>query len=133
LKVLPANDLSNDVSAVIAIKKLERLKEIQEERQRKAAHYDELLFWLPEDCKFVDVKSPYRYTIRVKNAQKISEQMKAKGICCELPVYDYGCPDDLIESKRAFSEILSLPFYPSITLEEQKQVVTTLKGVLNEI
>ena len=141
---LRQNDISNDLSAAIVLEQLKKLQEIWIKRTNAANKYSRLIL---DSTVEEHIESPlprptnryiYRYTIRLKNhlAADISDKMKAKKICCEQPAWDYRntieWPNDLPNTDTAFDRVLSLPFYVGITEDEQRRVVETLGGVLNE-
>lgn len=85
----------------------------------------------------------YVYVVRVKNREKLQEYLENRGIGTmvhyPLPIhlqegyrflgYKEG---DFPEAERAAREILSLPFYPELKLEEQKYVVKKIKEFFGE-
>ena len=135
------NDMPNDLSAAVALEQLRRLPGIKNKRAMAAARYDEWIhdFGLAEiELISRQTNSPYRFCIRLENhlAGDISTAMKTKGVCAEVPVWDYRMfqewPRDLPECDQAFLHTLSLPFFESITQEEQTEVVRALGECLND-
>jgi len=136
------NDLPNDVMSAVAVEQLKRLDEILLKRNEAADNYD-VFDDLPAEIVPV-CYGQYRFTIRLKNhlAADISKAMQEKGIYCEQPVWDYRyAPDndlmavdpnyinhweDLPNTDEAFDKILSIPFWETITPEEQETVVRVL-------
>jgi dTDP-4-amino-4,6-dideoxygalactose transaminase len=131
------NDMPNDLAAAIALEQLKRLDEIREKRRKAAIKYDTLL-----ESMFGKVLCPgrkpfvYRYVVNLGGylAADISKAMKAKGIHAEQPIFDprpfIKWPSDLPNTDKAFDNVLSLPFYESITQEEQEEVVKILEECL---
>lgn len=138
------NSRLDAIQAAILRVKLKYFKEEIELRQIAADRYGVLLKEIGVDPPYV---APYnisvyaQYTIRVRNREAVIEKLKAFGIPTAvhypLPVpyqkafsylsYKLG---DFPESERASEEVLSLPFHPYITIEEQMRVVYALKEAL---
>ena len=138
---LRQNDLPNDVMASMVLVQLDRLEEIQNKRYRAADYYDrEIIDWA-HDGK-IEITSlchphpPYRYAIRVPNAKEVAKRMQEKGVIAHNQVvWDYRSqvdwPKDLPGCDKAWDTVLSLPFFPSITVEEQEKVVEVLGECLD--
>lgn len=128
-------------AAVLRIK-MKHIEKWTELRKEKATVYDELLTGLAEVTK---PKLPAKerhvfhlYTILVKNRDQIVKYMKEQGIevgvhypimLPALKAYDYLNlnANDFPVANRLQHEVMSLPLYPEITIEQQRRVVETLK------
>ncbi len=141
---LRQNDLPNEISAAIALQQLKNIQETQALRTGPAIDCDHIIQEWAVSVELCQRDNPwsYRYAVKVNNAARVSEAMKAKGICAEQPVWDYRkrlpwnnqvVPDDwahLPNTNIAFDQVLSLPIYAGITFAEQEQVVKVLGEVL---
>jgi dTDP-4-amino-4,6-dideoxygalactose transaminase len=128
-------------AAVLRIK-MKHIEKWTELRKEKAAIYDELLAGLAEVTK---PKLPTKerhvfhlYTVRVQNRDQIVKFMKEQGIevgvhypimLPALKAYDYLNlnVNDFPVANILQHEVMSLPLYPEITVEQQRRVVETLK------
>ena len=100
------------------------------------SHFD------PEQCEGEESKSYWsHYPVRIigRDAKLILGKMKQKGI--EVGVtFDYSLPElpvfreyrdrELLNSKKAASEIINLPNYPSLGDKETAFIIQTLKDIL---
>lgn len=136
--------LDNLQAAVLRVK-LKRIHKWTNLRQEKAEIYDSLL---SEVSGVVKPKLPAKgrhvfhlYTVLVKNRDHIIKEMKNRGIevgvhypimLPALKAYEYLNlkAKDFPVADRLQNEIMSLPLYPEITLEQQKIVVENLKNIL---
>ena len=83
----------------------------------------------------------HQYTIRVKNRDEIHQKLREKGIATMIyyplalhlqPVFQnlgYKVGDFPV-AEKASTEVLSLPMYPELTLEQVSLVVESLKECL---
>jgi dTDP-4-amino-4,6-dideoxygalactose transaminase len=118
------------------------------ERQKNAAHYDQMI----DDAGLEDhLQKPYRdpnayhvwnqYSIRVTNGSRdaLRQHLTANGVGSEIyypvPIHRQKCyqnlnwpQDALPETDRAAAEILNLPIFPELTIDEQQQVVDTIRS-----
>ncbi|XGA80980.1 UDP-4-amino-4,6-dideoxy-N-acetyl-beta-L-altrosamine transaminase [Halomonas sp. CH40] len=139
-----------DLQAALGLAQLERLDEYVARRHTLAKRYDALLEELP-------VKTPWQhpdsysglhlYAIRLqldaidKTHRQVFEALREKGIGVNLhyipvhtqPYYqDMGFkPEDFPESIGYYREAVSLPMYPTMTEEQQDEVLDVLKEVLS--
>lgn len=138
------NSRLDNIQAAILRVKLKYIEKWTEQRKDKAHIYDELLMGasnvmrpvLPERERHVF----HLYTIRVKNRDMVVKKMKDQGIevgvhypimLPALKAYDYlGYTEkDFPVAARLQNEIMSLPLYPEITLEQQKRIIEVLTKV----
>ena len=134
-----------DVQAALGLSQMKKLDSFVAERHRLAENYDKLLEQAP-------VRSPWRdpdnysgfhlYVVRLqlertKASQKdIFVRMRTAGIGVNLhyiPIYRqpyYAAqgfnPHDWPEAERYYSEAITLPLYPSLSFEQQCEVVNSL-------
>ena len=114
-----------------------------EARRTNAHRYNELLTGLPVVTP-VQTSGKYhvynQYTVRVLEGRRdqLCEHLKDKGIGHEvyypIPLYDQPCfvglgldATDFPQTQQACQEVLSLPIYPELTIEEQGLVVAVIR------
>lgn len=139
------NSRLDNIQAAVLRVKMKYIKQWTELRKDKAIIYDQLLEnvsgvikpILPDREKHVY----HLYTVRVKNRDQVLERLKQNGIEASvhypislpmLKAYSYlnHTAADFPVSLKLQEEILSLPLYPEITLEQQKHVVSILEKSL---
>lgn len=139
-----------DIHAALGLSQMRRLDEFVAKRHALAKRYDEILSDLPIVIPWQhpdSYSSFHLYIIRLKLEQtgrthrEVFEALRAAGIGVNLhyiPVYlqpyyqklgfKLGyCP----EAERYYAEIISLPIFPELTMEEQDQVVKALRTAVN--
>ena len=116
----------NDITAIIALEKLKTLKDDNKHRKMLAEEYDKNL------PNFVS--RPFRsetwhlYTIRVQDRNGLIDYLAERGIGTGLhykPLYKYeifGKQDELLNTERVYSEIISLPIHLGLTKRDVKKV-----------
>ncbi len=147
---LGVNSRLDTLQAVLLRVKLRYLDRWNQQRDRAAARYQELLAPLP---KLALPTSPpagqavwNQYTIRLVGAQgqerdRLREALQARGVSSAVyyplplhlqPVYQsLNYPvGSLPVAERACQEVLSLPMFPELQPEEQEQVAYALKDCL---
>lgn len=143
---LGVNSRLDAVQAAILQIKLRYLEGWNEQRQQVADHYHQLLAPVPGitvPSGIAGGKSVWnQYTIRIAQGRdEVQSKLKAKGITCMVyyplplhlqPVYQFlgYQPGQLPECDRAAQEVLSLPMFPELSIEQQDQVVYSLKDSL---
>lgn len=141
---LGVNSRLDEVQAAVLRVKLPNLESWNEGRRTVAKRYNELIaaaqlpgVLTPEELSGT-VPVYHQYTIRVKDRDAVQKRMNELGV--QTMVY-YPIPLDQQEvhtymghqkgdfpvSDRAAAEVLSLPIFPELSLEQQKQVVDALK------
>jgi dTDP-4-amino-4,6-dideoxygalactose transaminase len=139
------NSRLDTIQAAILQVKLRHLDSWNQQRAELAAVYHRLLKPLP------DIELPQalaggkhvwnQYTIRIRDRDRVREKLQHLGIVSMVyypiplhlqPVYQaLGYQrGQLPQADRAAREVLSLPLFPTITFEEQQQVVYGLKDSL---
>ncbi len=138
------NDLPKEIAAAIALEQLKNIQEPQVLRTGPALDYDHMIKEWAIPVELLQRDNPWNYLYFARlidhNAAEISEAMKAKGVCSEMPVWDYRDSyklwpgrkqfEQLPNTNTAFDQVLSLPLYKGITFAEQELVVKTLGEVL---
>lgn len=132
------------VQAAVLRVKLKYFPQEIELRQVAAGRYDALLEEAGIEPPYVEPHnlSVYaQYTVKLKDRDKVAEFLNRNGIPTAvhypipLPYQEaFSClghrEGEFPVSERLSSEVLSLPFHPYITIEEQVRVVEALKEAL---
>jgi len=145
-ETLGVNSRLDEVQAAVLRVKLPHLESWNAGRREVARRYDALI----REAEIPGVVTPevladtmpvfHQYTIRVKDRDRVQKALAERGI--QTMVYypvpldqqavhahlDHG-PLDFPVSARAAREVLSLPIFPEITPEQQREVVDALKAV----
>jgi UDP-4-amino-4,6-dideoxy-N-acetyl-beta-L-altrosamine transaminase len=138
-----------DLQAALGLSQMRRLDEFVAKRHALAQRYDQILSDLPIVIPWQhpdSYSSFHLYIVRLKLEQtgthrQVFEALRAAGIGVNLhyiPVYlqpyyqKLGfkpgyCP----EAERYYAEIISLPMFPALTVEEQDQVVKALRTAVS--
>jgi len=131
----------DELQAAVLVIKLRHLDAWTTARQRNAEHYDALL-------RAADLGSAVQvpprvpgcrhifnqYVIRTAQRDELRDHLAGKGVGTEvyypLPLHAQRCfaylehePNDFPEAQRAAREVLALPIYPELTLEQREYVV----------
>ncbi len=143
-KIKGYNSRLDTLQAVVLSAKLKHLDEWNAMRQKVAQVY-------AEELKGTGIVTPKQasdrdhvyqtYAIRVKNRDKVTESLKAKGVTSlihyPIPIHlqeayaDHGYKaGDFPISEKITGEILSLPMFPHMTPDQVKEVVKALKESL---
>jgi dTDP-4-amino-4,6-dideoxygalactose transaminase len=131
----------DELQAAVLVIKLEHLDDWTRARQANAEHYDALL---REAELGAAVQAPARvpgcrhifnqYVIRTPRRDELRAHLAAKGIGSEiyypLPLHAQKCfayleheADDFPQSQRASEEVLALPIFPELSIEQREYVV----------
>lgn len=138
------NSRLDALQAAILSVKLRYLSSWTKKRQEHAELYNQLFENAEVLTPFVEKYNYHiynQYTIRVNNRDKLREHLKEKEIGTEiyypLPLHLQECyrhlgyqEGDLPESEKAAKETLSLPVYPELRKEQQKEIVWHIKEYL---
>ena len=134
-----------DMQAALGISQMRRLDDFVTQRHAIATLYDELLKetpvtlpWQRPDCH----SALHLYIVRVQarrmnySHREVFERMRADGVGVNLhyiPVYRQPYyermgfrSDDFPEAERYYSEAISVPIYPGLTVDQQREVVLRL-------
>ncbi len=141
------NSRLDALQAVVLSVKLNHIEQWNHNRMELAKRYNELFAEaeLTENIKCPDVPDDlthifHQYTVRIKNRDSVRQSLKEDGIGTEVyypiplhlqPVFKYlgYKKGSLKQTELAAKEVLSLPLYPEITVEQQKQVVESFKKI----
>lgn len=144
-KIKGYNSRLDTIQAVVLSAKLKHLDQWNKMRNENAAYYNQLLKGvkgvITPTIKEGRTHVFQTYAVRLKNRDKIAEEMKKKGIDVlihyPIPVHLQEAYSELKHKKGDFpvsekiaDEILSLPMFPHMKKEQVEYVCTTLKGSL---
>lgn len=138
-----------DIHAALGLSQMRRLDEFLTQRHNIAQRYDQLLAALPVTTPWQhpDSYSGYHlYVIRLqlaatgKTQRQVYEILRAAGILANLhyiPVYRQPyyeqmgfaagyCP----EAEQYYTQAISIPLYPGLTIEQQDYVVRSLREAI---
>ena len=142
------NSRLDSIQAAILLIKLRYLDTWNQQRQKIASRYHELLCHIPGITIPQELPAATgvwnQYTIRVKNDKRdlLHDKLKEKGVNTAIyypyplhlqPVYQslgYH-PGQLPFSEQACNEVLSLPMFPELSQEQQDQVIYSIKEIMS--
>ena len=145
--VLGVNSRLDEIQAAILRIKLKHIDNWNNHRRAIAAIYNKAVvdagLAAPKEADYIKACSGHiyhQYTLRATNRDALREAMHAKGMATEVyypvplhmqPVYkDLGYkPEDLPVAKQAAEEILCLPIYAELELDDAKRVAAVLGQV----
>lgn len=125
------NGLMGDLHAAIACAQLGRLREFVARRAAIAASYDQAFAPLglrrpaaPDGARPV----PYRYLVRVPEAEAFIARLNRRGVAARHPVFLplhrlASSPGSFPATEGARKELVSLPLYPALTEAEVARVI----------
>jgi dTDP-4-amino-4,6-dideoxygalactose transaminase len=136
------NSRLDEIQAAILRVKLRHLDEGNDERRRLAAAYGELLSGV--GAVVLPVERPWArhvyhlYVIRAQGRDALQAHLRARGIGSQVhypePVHLQAAYADLgyargtlPHTERACAEVLSLPMYPELSLEDVRRVATAIR------
>ncbi|WP_417596834.1 UDP-4-amino-4,6-dideoxy-N-acetyl-beta-L-altrosamine transaminase [Oceanospirillum sp.] len=138
-----------ELQAALGISQSQRLDDFVTRRHQLASRYNQLLQNLPITLPWQHPDSYsglHLYVIRLqldkidKTHRQIFEGLREKGIGVNLhyiPVHTQPyyqkmgfCPGDFPEAEKYYSEAISLPMYQGLTDQQQSDVVSALKTLL---
>lgn len=138
------NSRLDEIQAAILRVKLTEIDKVNEARRANAAAYCQALagkdILLPSErpgCKHVY----HQFTLRVKNRQAVADALAASEIASAVyypvPLHQqevflrmYGRQDSLNISETCAREVLSLPMFPELSLEEIKRITDVINNAL---
>lgn len=134
-----------DLQAALGLSQMQRLDEFVAKRHELAEYYNKLLSKSPVKIPWQSEESYsalHLYIIRLQQTtvmftrQEVFERLRINGIGVNLhyiPVYRhpfYECMgfnrDDFPEAERYYKEAITLPLYPTLTKEQQQEIVQKL-------
>jgi perosamine synthetase len=141
---LTPNARISDLQCALGASQLTKLERFVERRNTLARRYDDLLAALDvEIAPSAPAGSSHAYhlyPVRVPRRRAVYDAMRAAGIGVQVhyvPIYRHPlfaplgvAPSDFPETERAYSRLLSLPMFPTLTDSEQDRVVATLAAAL---
>lgn len=138
---LRLNEKISDLHASLTLTQLQKLPYFIRRRKNIAALYTELLTPLAIENDLFDLpplsaeRIWYRYTLQFRShtAEQIIGKLKEKGIQAEKPVENWMSEQQTSvnsHSALAYDHIVSLPMYPTLTVVQQKKIVSHLKHIL---
>lgn len=144
-KYVGGNFRLDPIQAAALLVKLPHLDEWSAARRRNAEYYNTRFAGTPVQTPLIspDCLSIYnQYVIRVPRRDEVMAHLKQSGIGCEVyypvPAHLQECfkglgykPGDLPESERASSEVLALPVYPELTIEQMDYVIDSIKKAVS--
>ncbi|NLE57011.1 MAG: DegT/DnrJ/EryC1/StrS family aminotransferase, partial [Planctomycetes bacterium] len=143
-KYVGGNFRLDPIQAAALLVKLPHLDEWSAARRRNAEYYNMRFAGTPIQTPFIspDCVSIYnQYVIRVPRRDEVMAHLKQSGVGCEVyypvPAHLQACfknlgykPNDLPESERASREVLALPVYPELTIEQMDYVMDSINKVV---
>jgi len=144
---LGVNSRLDEVQAAVLRVKLPHLDSWNEARREVARRYNELLKEIPGVVTPEELSGTvpvyHQYTIRLRDRDGVQESLKVQGVQSMVyypvplhlqKVHDkLGCQSgDFPISERAAREVLSLPIFPEITLEQQQSVADALRRAVED-
>ncbi len=140
-----------DLQAALGNSQMQRLDDYVSKRHVIAERYNNLLTDLPVERPWQDpdnYSSYHLYVIRLKleeinkTQREVFEKLRESGIGVNLhyipiyrqPYYEHLDIDKSAypEAEQYYSEVISLPIYPSLSHQQQDEVVSYLKAVIQQ-
>lgn len=133
-----------DIQAALGLSQMQRLDEFVATRHELAKNYNELFKKCPVTIPWQHADSYsglHLYVVRLKRDVikaghgEVFERLRVAGIGVNLhyipvyrqPYYAQGFnPNDFPEAERYYAEAISLPMYPALSHEQQKEIVQRL-------
>lgn len=139
----------DEVSAAIGVEQMKRIEEILEKREMVAKRYNELFknidgIETPFVDDYVSRMSWFVYVVKLApeiDRDKVKEYLQKSGVQCReyfkpvhlQPFYrkQFGYEPGIFEvTERVSRRTLAIPFFNSLTFEEQEYVVETMKKAI---
>lgn len=136
----------SDIHAALGLSQMQRLEEFVAKRHLIAREYNELLsgLWVTTPWQSPDAYSAmHLYIVRLKrdeikfSQKEVFERLRNAGIMVNLhyiPVYRHPYfkamgfdPRNFPEAEAYYAEAISLPIYPTLSAEQQAEVVAKIK------
>lgn len=137
---LGMNSRLDTIQAAILLVKLKYFEKDLEIRREIAKHYDEQLADFVE-VPFVDNLNSHtyaEYTIKTEHRDKVLLALREKKMPCgiyypkcvhhQLVYKNLSChPVEIFHAEQIINKVLSLPIHPYLSLEEQNNIINTIK------
>lgn len=138
----------NDITAAIGLVQLKKLQKTNAQRRSKFNRYNQNfgpLKWLKTPLAKSYVQSAcHNYVIRTKYRNKLNLYLKEKKISSGvhyIPVHHFsyyqkiGIKAHVPTTERIWKTLLTLPLYPTLSLEDQDRIISALNsfGKLNKL
>ena len=139
-----------DIQAALGISQMDRLDEYVEQRNIHADRYDSLLKDLPIQTPYQDqlnYSSRHLYVIRLKldkislTHKEVFESLRKNNIGVQLhyipvPIQPYYSNmgfsmKEFPNSNAYYQEAISIPMFPTMTIEQQDTVISNIKKILS--
>lgn len=136
------NSRLDTLQAAVLLAKLPHLAEWSDARRRHAAAYTEALAGVegvtPPVVDPANEHVYHQYTIRASRRDKLKTHLTRRGIGCAVyypsPLHLQACfaplgyrAGQLPEAERASREVLSLPVYPELTVDQRDEVIDAIR------
>jgi perosamine synthetase len=141
-EVVGFNNRMTDIHAAIGRSQLSRLAGWNDARIRHAETYSQALRGVDVPSVAAGLRHVYhQYTIRVTDGRRdslvssLAEQGIGTGVYYPYPTHQlpaFNISVDLPETTKAAAEVLSLPVYPSLTLDEHNSVVSAVNHFMGQ-
>ncbi len=143
-EVLGFNSRLDTLQAAILNVKLRYLNAWNESRRRVAYNYNRLLADLPI---ITPIEAPgcvhvyHQYTIRTARRAELAEHLKQNGVATMIyypvplhcqPLYSEVTAAALPNAETCAREVLSLPMYPELTVENQETIAELIRNFFND-
>jgi perosamine synthetase len=132
----------SDIHAALGRRQLTKLDDFVQRRVTLARRYDEMLEPLPvirpPGPPTGGVHSRHLYPVRLADRRRVFEELRDAGVTTQVhyvplhlqPLFAEAPRPALPITDRVYSGLLSLPLFPSLTSEQQEQVVSELRRAL---
>lgn len=125
----------NDIFSALARVQLERQQELKDRRVKLARWYDKGLEGLPVRINADMNGALHLYTIKTDKRDDLIAHLKSKGVSVGVhykplyyhPVIGWKSEYTTYYANEFFNTVMSLPFYPDMTVEEHNRVITAIK------
>jgi UDP-4-amino-4,6-dideoxy-N-acetyl-beta-L-altrosamine transaminase len=144
MQVLGYNYRLTDFQAALGISQLKRANEGIKRRREIAKTYTNFFKnkdYIISQSELVEGHAYHLYIIQIPKRKELYDFLKSKGIFCQvhyIPVHMLPYYNNLNEKKLTFSEsenyynnCLSLPMFPTLTIEEQNYVMLEIDNFFN--